>query len=463
MTGAPDQSPGSPPPPNPPNPPNPPKPPHDHSAAGAGGGRVRHPAARGFGGVARSAASGLLISLACLLVPVSLVSVWLHDVVLDTDRYVATVSPLAKDPAIQDAALRHVRRALDARRSGRDLTSDIASWLRRQGLPPTAADAVEGLGPKLDPAVDQALTRVAAHVVRGDQFPAVWVGANRAAHSALVHVLTGEGHGPVGVKGDTVTLDMGAAVEKVKRQLLNAGLPSASAIPDVDRRMVLFHSAQLGRVRSGARLLDLAGAWLPGLTALLGTSGVLLARRRRGALARAALGTAVISLALAAGMAVARRYCLDHLPPSVLSQAAAAAVCDTLLRGLWITVRTTGVLGLVVASGAYLAGPGRLPRAAREGADRAADAAARWSAARGLRTGRAGTWAAGHRRGLTFGVLLPTVAAFGAWNHPTVLTVLFLMLVLVAALAAIALLAATGRVPRSRAPRPRAPTGRGSR
>ncbi|MGY0055971.1 hypothetical protein ACWY4P_05315 [Streptomyces sp. LZ34] len=457
MTGAPDESPGS------PATPKPPKPPHDHSAAGAGGGRVRRRGGRGFGGIARSAASGLLMSLACLLVPVSLVSAWLHDVVLDTDRYVATVSPLAKDPAIQDAALRHVRRALDARRSGRDLTSDIASWLRRQGLPPAAADAVEGFGPKLDPAIDEALTRVAAHVVRGDQFPAVWVRANRAVHSALVHVLTGEGRGPVGVDGDTVTLDVGAAVEKVKRQLLDAGLPSASAIPDVDRRMVLFHSAQLGRVRFGARLLDLAGAWLPGLTALLGTSGVLLARRRRRALARAALGTAVTSLALAAGMAAARQYYLDHLPPSVLSRAAAAAVCDTLLRGLWITVRTTGVLGLVIALGAYLAGPGRLPRAARKGADRAADSAARWSAARGLRTGRAGTWAARHRRGLTFGVLLPTAGAFGAWNHPTALTVLLLVLVLLAALTAIALLAATGREARTRAARPRLPTGRGSR
>ncbi|KAK1183756.1 hypothetical protein B7755_039885 [Streptomyces sp. NBS 14/10] len=459
MTGAPDESPAGPPTPKPPTP----KPPHDHSAAGARGGRVCRRGGRGVGGIARTAASGLLISLACLLVPVSLVSVWLHDVLLDTGRYMATVSPLAKDPAIQDAALRHVRQALNARRSGRDLTSDIASWLRRQGVSPKAADAVQGLGLRLDPAVDQALTRVAAHVVRGDQFPAVWVGANRAGHNALVHVLTGEGHGAVGVDGETVTLDVGAAVKKVKRQLRHVGLSSASAIPDVDRRMVLFHSDQLGRVRFGARLLDLAGVWLPGLTALLGTSGVLLARRRRRALARAALATAVTSLALGAGLAVARRYWLDHLPPSVLPRAAAAAVYDTLLRGLWTTVRTAGVLGLAVALGAYLAGPGRLPRAARKGADRGADAAARWSAARGLRTGRVGAWAAGHRRGLTFGVLLPTAAAFGVWNRPTAATVLLLTLVPLAALAAIALLAATGRVPRPRAARPRAPTGRGGR
>lgn len=452
MTGAPDEPPGRPPAPKPPLPPTPP---HDRGAAGAGGGRACR---RGIRGFVRSAVSGLLISLACLLVPVSVASVWLHDVALDTDRYVATVSPLAKNPAIQDAALRHVRRAVEIRRSGRDITADIASWLRRHGLPPKAANAVEGLAPKLDPAVDQAVTAVAAHVVRGDQFPAVWVGANRAAHSAVVRVLTGKGHGPVGVDGDTVTLDLGAAVEKVKRQLRNAGLSSAKAIPDVDRRMVLFHSAQLGRARAVARLLDLAGAWLPALPVLLGTCGVLLAHRRRRALARAALGTAATSLALALGLAVARQYCLDHLPPRMLSRAAAAAVFDTLLHVPRVTLRTLGVLGLVVALGAYLAGPGRLPRAARRSVDGAADAAARWSAARGVRTGRAGTWAAGHRRGLAVGALLPTAVVFGTWNRPTALTVLFLALVLLAALAVIALLAATGRVAR-----PRAPTGRGSR
>ncbi|MEU9793634.1 hypothetical protein AB0E27_23910 [Streptomyces sparsogenes] len=349
MTGAPDDPPG-----------RPPTPPHDHAAEGAGGGPPRR---RGARDLARSAASGLLIALACLLVPVCVVSAWLHDVLLDTDRYVATVRPLAKDPAIQDAALRHVRRALDARHSGRDITSDIASWLRRQGLPPTAADAVEGLGAKLDPAVDRALTRVAAHVVRSEQFPAVWVGVNRAAHSALVHVLTGKGHGPVAVDGDTVTLDVGATVEKTKRHLLNAGFSSAAEIPEVHRRMVLFRSAELDRVRRGVRLLDLAAAWLPALSAVLGASGVLLARRRRRALARAALGTAVASLALAVGLAVARRYCLDHVPPRVLSRAAAAALLDALLRVPRATVRTVGALGLVVAPAACLAGRVR-PRGA---------------------------------------------------------------------------------------------------
>ncbi|MET8011888.1 hypothetical protein ABZU86_28230 [Streptomyces sp. NPDC005271] len=395
--------------------------------------------------MARSAVSALLILLGCLLVPVSVLTVWVHDSLLDTERYVATVAPLAKDPAVQDAAVDHVGQAVDIRRNSREITADIADWLRAHGLPAEAADTIEGLAPQLDAALDQAVRRVARHIVHSDQFTAVWTGANRAAHTAVVDALTGKGGGPVRVEGDTVTLNVGVAVKKVKRQLVDAGFPSASGIPDIEQRLVLFHSHRLDTIRRGVRLLDLAGNWMPALTVTLGGTGVLLARRRRRALARAALGTAVASLALALTLAVGRRYYLDHVPPSVLSRAAASVIFDTVTRFLRVTVATVLVLGVVVALGAYLTGPGRLPRAVRGGAERAAESAASWGAARGMRTGRAGTWTADHRRGLTTTALLVPAGVFALWNHPTVLTVLFLVLILLAALAVIALLAATGR------------------
>ncbi|GAA3368724.1 hypothetical protein GCM10017744_085900 [Streptomyces antimycoticus] len=395
--------------------------------------------------MARSAVSALLILLGCLLVPVSVLTVWVHDIVLDTDRYVATVAPLAKDPAIQDTAVDQVSAAVDIRHNSREVTADIASWLRAHGLPEQAADTIEGLAPQLDSALDQAVRKVAAHIVRSEQFPAVWTGANRAAHTAVVGALTGKGGGPVGVEGHTVTLNVGAAVERVRQQLVDAGLPVVTGIPDIHQRLVLFHSDRLDTIRRSARLLDLAGNWLPALTVTLGGTGVLLAHRRRRALARAALGTALASLALALALAVGRRYYLDHVPASVLSREAASVLFDTVVRFLRVTVLTALVLGVVVALGAYLVGPGRLPSRVRGTAEVLADSAARWGAAHGMRTGRAGIWTADHRRGLTTAALLVPVAVFALWNHPTVLTVLFLVLILLAALAVIALLAATGR------------------
>jgi hypothetical protein len=47
--------------------------------------------------------AALLIVLGCVLAPLAGVAVWARNQVTNTDRYVATVAPLANDPAIQAA------------------------------------------------------------------------------------------------------------------------------------------------------------------------------------------------------------------------------------------------------------------------------------------------------------------------------------------------------------------------
>ncbi len=398
-----------------------------------------------------SAVSAVLITLTCILVPVSLLTVWVHDIALDTDRYVSTMAPLATNPAIQDAAVNRITHAVDVKVDGQAVTSDLAAWLQSQGLPPRAAAAVKSLGPKLDDAVDQVVTQAATRVVHSDTFATVWTQANRAAHAAVVQALTGHGRGAVQVTDGTVTLDVGTAVDRLKDQLVAAGLTPAEKIPDVDKQLVLFQSDKLAKARGAAHALDVLGNWMPVLTVLLGAIGVVLARRRRRALVTTALGAAGACLLVAIALVVARRYYLDHLPPAVQSPPAAAAVFDTLLHFLRISLRTAIVLGVVVALGAYLSGAGRLPRAVRGGADRAAYSAARWGDAHGVRTGRAGTWTDAHRRLLVLVVLLVLALVFALWNHPTVLTVLLLVLVLLAVLAVLALLAASGRAGADRA------------
>ncbi|WP_019070076.1 hypothetical protein [Streptomyces hokutonensis] len=397
------------------------------------------------GRIVRKVASAVLIVLTCVLVPVSVLTVWVHDIALDTDRYVATVKPLASDPAIEDAARNRIVQAVDVRVDGKRATAELAAWLQSQGLPPTAARAVRGLAPQLDAAVTGAADKVATRFVRSDRFEKVWTSANRAAHAAVVHALTGKGRGAVGVDDGTVTLDVGTAVDRVKQELVDAGLTPAENIPDVNKQMVLFKSDQLKRMQSAAHALDVVGTWMPVLTVVLGAAGVFLAYGRRRALAKTALGAAGAALIVAIGLVVARHYYLDHLPPQVQSEAAAAAVFDHLLHFLRVTLRTVIVLGVVVALGAYFVGPGRGARAVRTSSERTADSVARWADAHDIRTGRAGTWTADNRRRLTIGFLLLLALLFALWNHPTVLTVLLLVLVFLAVLAVIALLAASGR------------------
>lgn len=414
--------------------------------AGSAGGAARSESTHGPAvRITRNTASAVLIVLTCVLVPVALLTVWVHDIALDTGRFVGTVSPLASDPAIEDAAVKRITLAVDVRADGRRAASDIAAWLQAQGLPPRAAQAVKGLGPQLDAAINDTVEKVATRFVRSDRFEQLWTNANRAAHTAVVHALTGEGRGAVGVDAGTVTLDVGEAVDQVKQALVDAGLSPAARIPEVDKQMVLFQSEQLEKIRRGAHLLDTIGNWLPALVVVTGAAGVLLAHRRRRALARTALGAAFGCLVVAVALVIARRYYLDHLPPQVQSEAAAAAVFDTLLHFLKVSLRTAIVLGVFIALGAYLIGPGRLPRAVRDVSERAAGSAAQWAYAHRIRTGRAGTWTQAHRRRLSAAALLAVALVFALWNHPTAPAVLLLVIILLAVLALLALLAATGR------------------
>jgi hypothetical protein len=402
--------------------------------------------ARTAGRTVRVTASGVLAVLACLLAPLALIAVWVHDIALDTDRYVATMAPLARDRAVQDAAVARIAKAVDVRVDGPEATAEIAAWLRSQGLPPKAAQAVQRLGPQLDAAVDDTVHKVATRVVRSERFARTWEQANRRAHAAIVQVLTGEGRGAVEVRGNTVVLDVGTAVDNLKQQLEQEGLAPAAAIPSTDKQLVLLSSDQLGKARKAAHVLDVVGNWIVPLVVLIGAAGVLLARRRRRALARTALGVAAACLAVAICLSVARGYYLDHLPAQVQSRDAAASVFDTLVRFLRSALRTAVVLGIVLALGAYLVGPGRLPVALRGGCERTADTVARWADGHQVGTGRAGTWTLAHRKWLTLAAVLVVVAAFAAWDRPSALLILALVLVLLAVLALIALLAAGGRV-----------------
>ncbi|MCX5055477.1 hypothetical protein OG895_21105 [Streptomyces sp. NBC_00201] len=416
--------------------------PKGEASDAAGGG---HQGGSAGGRIARKTVSAVLIVLTCILVPVALLTVWVSDIVLDTDRYVATVSPLASDPAIEDAAVKRITHAADVRVNGNQVTADIAAWLQSQGLPPKAAQALKGLGPQFDSAVNDTVEKVATRFVQSDRFEKIWTNANRRAHTAVVHALTGEGSGAVGVNGGTVTLDVGEAVDQVKQALVDAGVSPAAKIPAVDKQMVLFQSDQLEKIRKGAHLLDVIGNWFPVIVVVIGAAGVLLAHRRRRALARTALGAAFACLVVAIVLVIARRYYLDHLPSQVQSEAAAAAVFDTLLHFLRVSLRTAIVLGVVIALGAYLIGPGRLPRAIRGTSERAADSTAVWAYAHQVRTGRVGTWVQAHRRWVALAVLLIVALVFALWNHPTALTILLLVVILLAALALLALLAASGR------------------
>src|SRR4051812_17070102 len=67
------------------------------------GGIPRDPLSRMLGDIVRRAALVFLLVLGCGLAAASLVAVWTRVTVLNTDRYVNTMAPIARSPAVQKA------------------------------------------------------------------------------------------------------------------------------------------------------------------------------------------------------------------------------------------------------------------------------------------------------------------------------------------------------------------------
>ncbi len=372
---------------------------------------------------ARATGSFVLIVLAAVLALPSALAVWLNSVVDDTNRYVATVAPLAGDSHVQDAVTRRVTNVVLAQIDVKSLVHQLAEAAARRGAPtPTGGRLVNQLSGPITAGLTDVVSGTVHKVVSSSAFATVWTEANRAAHSTLDKALTGKGGGAVALNGDRVTVDLGPVVAKVKNELVAGGFAPAARIPAVHTDFTVFSSHNLGKVRLWFRLLQLAGTWLPVVTVLVAATGVLLANDRRRALIGAGLAVAAAMLVLGLTLTAFRYVYLDRLPPDV-SQPAAAAVYDTLIRFLRVSVRAIGALALVTAIGAFLIGPSRAAVTVRS-AGRSSIGALREVA--GVRPGAAGRFV--HRRKRWLGALILAVAAvvLFLWSYPTTPVVLWI-------------------------------------
>jgi hypothetical protein len=383
----------------------------------------------------RSLAAALLIVLGCVLAPLSLVAAWSADLVGDTDRYVDTVAPLAADRDVQNAAADLVTHAVMGH-------LDLPALL--QGVPPDQRPLVDKalgrLGDSLESAVASFVHDKARAVVASGVFDRIWTEANRRIHGAVDEALTGGGDGTVTLDDETVTVDLGPVVEQVKQRLVDSGMTVAANIPRVHIRFTVVESEDIGKARTYFRLLRLAGFWLPVLAVLLVAAGVLLAAHRRRTLITAALCFALAALVLGVALTVFRGVYLDSLPSGV-SRPAAGSVYDTLTRYLRAAVRTVVALGVVVATAAWLAGPGRRARGTRQ-IWHAGIGAARGTAGRlGMRTGPVGPFAHRFRPWITWLLVAGAVLAYALWPYPTGWVVVGLALALLFALTVLDFLA----------------------
>jgi hypothetical protein len=278
----------------------------------------------------RSVVATLLIVIGCILAPLSVVAVWAKNQVTDTDRYVATVTPLASDPAIQSAVADKITAEIFARLDVAGITNQAVDALAERGLPPLIATQLHALSGPLSSGVQSYVRTEVGNVVASDAFADAWISANRAAHAALVAALTGQTGEGITIENNTVSINLGPFIQVVKQRLIDRGFELASRIPDVNPSFVLVQSDAIAKARDAFNLLNTIGNWLPIIALIFLALGVYVAKGHRRALVGAGLGLAGGMLALGLGIALFRSIYLNAIPAEVLPHDAAAAFYDTL-------------------------------------------------------------------------------------------------------------------------------------
>ena len=262
--------------------------------------------------------------LACLVLPVAVVSLWTDSVVTDTDAYVETVGPLSDDPVVQDFVQQRL----------------VAETLTRLPQAP----------PRL---VDRAATRV----VKGPEFRPAWEESNREAHQQMLAILEDDSDSRVAGDG-TVTIQIGPLVVAVVEAVDTTGRVDTSKVPDIETTVRLLPADDLATARTYFRIVDEGGFWLPVLWGVLVAVSLLVAVRRVRALALLGLGSVVTMTGLLLAIWSGRSEVVDHAPQG--QSDLVGSMYDVLVSGLrelsWFLFGIALLTTIVALAGAFLVG-----------------------------------------------------------------------------------------------------------
>jgi hypothetical protein len=339
----------------------------------------------------RTTAAVVLVVIGLLLAPVAVISAWARLQLVDTDRFVATFAPLADDPAVQAYIGDQVTVAIEEQVDIPGLTADLFDGIRELDLPPRAENALGLLEGPATQGLQSLVSGVVDRVVESPAFAEVWATALRASHRAFVAAIQGDPDAALSIGGDgSISVQLGPVIEAVKERLEQQGVGFASAIPVVERSIVVAQNDAFVLVQTIYTLAVAAGTWIPWVCLLLLIAGVLLARRRAAALVWTAGGLALSMLILASGVGIGRAFFLGAVSPSIMPADAATALYDGLTELMLSTTLALLILSLSVAVIAWFSGPWRPARAVRGFAESGFASLRRSAAAHGVTTGSFG-------------------------------------------------------------------------
>ncbi|SJN07960.1 putative integral membrane protein [Leucobacter sp. 7(1)] len=311
--------------------------------------------------VGRSVLSALALTLAVVLAPVAVLGSWVRVELVDTERFVATLAPLATDPAVQGFLSDEVMTAVDAQVDFDGIVDSVVSGLTNLGLPQEANAALTLLTVPAAQGMRSVVATAIDDTVASDAFAGTWQLALTQTHRATVALMQGNTHGLLTLDRDTGTLalEAGVIVDEVKAQLEARGMDFASMIPSTHASIPLTTSDALVGAQLGYTSAVAVGAWLPWVALGLLVGGIALARRRTRALARTSIGLVAAFLLLAGALSFGAAYFEAAVSPGIMPLSTASALSTQLTASLRATLAALAFAAALIGVTALLLGPSR--------------------------------------------------------------------------------------------------------
>jgi hypothetical protein len=333
-----------------------------------------------------------LIVLGCLLAPVAVVAGWAKITLTDTDRFVATYGPLARDPAVQNYVIDQTMVVINKNVDINQLVGDLIDGIKNLGAGPRADAALEALQGPATSGLQTLLHNAVGSFVRSDAFAQAWTGALRVSHNQFSATMQNDPNAILAVQNDgTIGIQLGPIIAQVKSSLVDRGISVASRIPAVNKTVPIAQASNIGNLQAAYSGVIALGSWLPWVSLLFLVVGVLIVRRS-GILIGAGLGFAGAMLLLMIGLAVGRTLLITSLPPNVAPSSITGLLYDTATDPMRATATAGLVLGLLVAIVAWFAGPYRAANSLRGFYGAAVGSLRNWADDHHVSTGRVGEW-----------------------------------------------------------------------
>ena len=299
---------------------------------------------------ARGISAWVLVVLASILIPISVFSTWAITTVTNTDQYVATMAPLARNPVV----VNHLaNKATDALFSTKIVQNKITD-----ALPAKAKPVVQ-------PITNQVKTYVhgvALKVFESPQFGRLFDTLNRRTHNTVVNILTGKQTNLS--KAGQVVLNLSPSLNQLIDNLNSRGVTLFNPLKTILSQnsglgLTVVSKSQVSKFSALFNTVVTLGWAVPVISLVLGILGIVIAVNRRKTLLRMSVGIGIFTLVLLAGLSAGRGIFVGEASSHHFDSNVAAAVWDTVLRFLKQDLRWTLLATVLVAFGAWVAGPAR--------------------------------------------------------------------------------------------------------